>query len=128
MASVPTEPKTRPTPAALGAGSGFDSQALFAKPLAGGSDAVVTGLQNLMQAYQTMARRNGEKLTASMQALAAVKTPTEFVELQRKLMAESVAAAVSDSAAIGKLTAAAFTAAFEPMRKQIEKLQGGLKP
>lgn len=128
MTSTPAEPKTRPTPAALGAGAGFDSQALFAKPFAGGGEAVVTGLQNLMQAYQAMARRNGEKLTASMQALAAVKTPTEFVELQRKLLAESVAAAVSDSAAIGKLTATAFTAAFEPMRQQIEKLQGGLKP
>jgi hypothetical protein len=126
MTSAPAEPKTRPTPAALGAG--FDQQALFAKPFTGGGEAVVTGLQNLMQAYQAMARRNGEKLTASMQALAAVKTPTEFVELQRKLLAESVAEAVSDSATIGKLTATAFTAAFEPMRKQIEQLQGGLKP
>jgi len=133
MTGAPTEPNTPPTPAALGAGSvadgtGLDSLALFAKPaFAGDGEAVVTGLQNLMQAYQAMARRNGEKLAASMQALAAVKTPTEFIELQRKLLAESVAAAVSDSAAIGKLTATAFTVAFEPVRKQIEKLQGGLK-
>jgi hypothetical protein len=104
MTDTSVEPRTRPTPPAP------------------------AGLQDLMQAYQAMARRNGEKLTASMQALAAVKTPTEFVELRRKLLTESVTAAVSDGAAIGKLTTAAFTAAFEPLRRQLERLQGGLKP
>jgi hypothetical protein len=116
MTDAPVEPLTRPTPAA-------PTSSTFAD----GGQAAVAGLRDLMQAYQAMARRNGEKLTASIQALSAVKTPAEFIELQRKLMTESVAAAVSDSAAIGKLTTAAFTAAFEPMRKQVEMLKGGSK-
>lgn len=145
MTNAPIESTTRSTPAALGNGSpaieksvskseapaatkGFDPQAMFTNAAsANGGPAVVAGLQDLMQAYQAMARRNGEKLTASIHALATVKTPTEFMELQRKLVTESVASAVSDSATIGKLTTAAFTAAFEPMRKQVEMLQGGSK-
>ncbi len=74
-----------------------------------------------------MATRNAEKLTASIKALAAVKTPTEFIELQQKLIREGVEAAVSDSSHIAKLTAAVFTSAFEPVRQQVETLQNAVK-
>jgi hypothetical protein len=64
---------------------------------------------------------------ASMQALAAAKTPLEFVELQRKLLTDCVATAISDGTTIGKLATEAFTAAFEAVRKQIDGLQDVLK-
>jgi hypothetical protein len=88
--------------------------------LATSGHAAMTNIEELTRAYQALATRNAEMLTNSMRALAAVKTPVEFLELQRKLIAEGVEAAVSDCGRITKLTAAMFTTAFEPMRRQIE--------
>jgi len=70
-----------------------------------------------------LAAKNAKNLTAAMQSLAAVKSPTEFMELQQRLIKEGVEAAVSDSQRIAQLTTAVFTAAFEPMKKQIEAVQ-----
>ncbi len=80
-------------------------------------------VQELTKAYQELATKNAKNLTDAMQALAAVKSPTEFMELQQRLIKEGVQAAVSDSQHIAQLTTAVFTAAFEPVKKQIEALQ-----
>jgi phasin family protein len=90
-------------------------------------NAAIAGFQELAKAYQELATKNAGRLTASLQALAQVKTPTEFVELQRKLIAEGVEAAVSDGSHIAKLTAAVFAASFEPVQKQVEALQNTVK-
>ena len=52
-----------------------------------------------------------------------MKSPTQFVELQQKLIKDGVEAAVSDSRHIAQLTTSVFTAAFEPVKKQIEAAQ-----
>ena len=95
--------------------------------LASSSTAALNGLQELTKAYQALATRNAERLTASIQELAAVKTPAQFFELQRKLMTEGIEAAVNDGGHIAKLTAAVFAGAFEPVQKQFEALQSNLK-
>jgi hypothetical protein len=84
-----------------------------------GGGAANAGFQELAKAYQELAIKNANRLTTSMHALAATKSPTEFFELQRKLMTEGVEAAVADSTHIAKLTTAAFAAAFEPIQKQV---------
>ena len=86
-------------------------------------NAAIAGFQELAKAYQTLATKNAEKLTASIQALATVKSPNEFVELQQKLVKEGVEAAVADSREIADLTASVFTNAFAPVKKQVEALQ-----
>lgn len=86
-------------------------------------NAAIAGFQELAKAYQALATKNAEKLTASIQALSSVKSPAEFIELQQKLIKEGVDAAVGDSRNIAELTAAVFTAAFEPVQKQVELLQ-----
>jgi phasin family protein len=80
-------------------------------------------IQELTKAYQELASKNGKNLTAAMQALAAVKSPAEFIELQQRLIKEGVEAAVRDSQHIAQLTTAVFTAAFEPVKKRIEAVQ-----
>jgi phasin family protein len=85
-----------------------------------GSAAAV---QDLIKTYQELAARNVKNLTAAMEALSAVKSPTEFMELQQRLIKESVEAAVNDSRQIAQLTNAVFTAAFEPVKKQMEAAQ-----
>ncbi len=85
-----------------------------------GSAAAV---QKLTKAYQELATRNVRNLTAAMEALSAVKSPAEFMELQQRLVKDSVEAAVNDSRQIAELTNAVFTAAFEPVKKQFEAAQ-----
>ena len=51
-------------------------------------------VQELTRAYQELTTKNARNMTAAMQALAAVKTPTEFIELQQRLMKEGVETAV----------------------------------
>jgi phasin family protein len=80
-------------------------------------------IQELTKAYQELASKNAKNLTAAMQALAAVKSPAEFMELQQRLIKEGVAAAVRDSRHIAQMTTAVFTSAFEPVKKQIEAVQ-----
>jgi phasin family protein len=84
-------------------------------------------VQELTKAYQELASKNVHNLSAAVQALSAVKSPTEFVELQQKLIKEGVEAAVADSRRIAQLTTAVFTAAFEPVKKQIEAVQKSVK-
>ena len=85
-----------------------------------GSAAAV---QELMKAYQELAAKNVKNLTAAMEALRAVKSPAEYMELQQRLIKDSVDAAVNDSRHIAELTNAVFTAAFEPVKKQIDAAQ-----
>ena len=80
-------------------------------------------VQELTKAYQELASKNVKILTAAMEGLAAVKSPAEFIELQRRLIKEGVEAAVSDNQHIAQLTTRVFTAAFEPVKKQIEAVQ-----
>jgi phasin family protein len=99
-----------------------------AEPLKGNAEALTVNgnasraaVQELTRAYQELATKNAKNLTGAMQALAAVKSPAEFIELQQRLIKEGVEAAVTDSRHIAQLTTAVFTAAFEPVKKQLEK-------
>src|SRR5580698_7471763 len=92
-----------------------------AEALTVSGNASRAAVQELTRAYQELATKNAKNLTAAMQALAAVKSPAEFIELQQRLIKEGVEAAVSDSRHIAQLTTAVFTAAFEPVKKQLEK-------
>src|SRR5271170_263038 len=94
-----------------------------AEALADTGNASRAAVQELTKAYQDLAAKNVKNLTAAMQALAAVKSPTEFMELQQRLIKGGVEAAVSDSQHIAQLTTAVFTAAFEPVKKRIEAVQ-----
>jgi phasin family protein len=94
-----------------------------AEALADTGNASRAAVQELTKAYQDLAAKNVKNLTAAMQALAAVKSPTEFMELQQRLIKDGVEAAVRDSQHIAQLTTAVFTAAFEPVKKQIEAVQ-----
>jgi hypothetical protein len=79
----------------------------------------------LTRAYQELATKNVNKLTAAMRALAMVKSPAEFIDTQQRLIKEGVETAVSDSQRITQLTTAVFTAAFESTKKQAEGQQIG---
>ncbi|MGO8738470.1 phasin family protein [Rhodoblastus sp.] len=83
----------------------------------------VAAVQELTKTYQELAARNVKNLTAAMEALVAVKSPAEFMELQQRLIKDGVEAAANDSRRIAELTSAVFTAAFEPMKKQFEAAQ-----
>ncbi len=94
-----------------------------ADALTDSGNASGAALQELAKAYQELASKNGKNLTAAIQALAAVREPAEFIDLQQRLIKDGVEAAVLDGQNIAHLTTAVFTAAFVPMKKQIEALQ-----
>ena len=85
-------------------------------------------VQELTKAYQELTTKNARNMTAAMQALAAAKSPTEFIELQQRLIKEGVETAVGDSQRIVQLTSAMFTAPFEPVKKRIEAVQNAAHP
>jgi hypothetical protein len=87
------------------------------------STSATGAFQELAKAYQDLATKNAANLKSAIQALSAVKSPAEFIEVQQRLIKEGVQAAVADSQNIAHLTTAVFTAAFEPVRKQIEAAQ-----
>jgi hypothetical protein len=72
--------------------------------------------QELAKAYQEVAARNLKNVMSALQALAAVKSPTAFVELQQKLIKDGMEDAMKDGQHIAKLTTAVFAAALEPMK------------
>jgi hypothetical protein len=43
-------------------------------------------IQELTRAYQELATKNVNKLTAAMRALATVKSPAEFIDTQQRLI------------------------------------------
>ena len=86
-------------------------------------NASTAAVQELTKAYQELTTKNARNLTAAMQALAAVKSPTDFIELQQRLIKEGVETAASDSQRIARLTTAVFTAAFEPVKNRVEAVQ-----
>jgi len=143
MTDASSDTFTKPTPALFGTGMSavrqsisIDQEAqpavtetapLDAYNLSNSEDPAGTGFLDLIRAHHAIGRRNAEKLAVSMQALAAVKSPTEFVELQHKLLAETMATAVSDGKTIAKLTTDAFSAVFNPLRQKIGDLRSGAK-
>jgi hypothetical protein len=88
-----------------------------------GGKAATVAFQDLAKAYQDLATKNAANLKSAIQALTAVKSPAEFIEVEQRLIKEGVQAAVNDSQNIAKLTAAVFTAAFEPVKQRIQSLQ-----
>jgi phasin family protein len=91
--------------------------------LAESSKSSAAAVQELAKAYQELAARNVKNLTAAMEALVAVKSPTDYLALQQKLIKDGVEQAVSDGRHIAELTTALFSAAFEPVKRQIESAQ-----
>jgi phasin family protein len=96
--------------------------------LAESGNASRAAVQELTKAYQELTTKNVRNLTAAMQAVAGVKSPAEFIELQQRLIKEGVETAVGESQRIAQLTTAVFTAAFEPVKKRIEAVQNAAHP
>jgi hypothetical protein len=86
-------------------------------------NAVGDAFQELAKAYRELASKNAQNLTAAIQAISAVKNLSEFIELEQRLIKDGVQEAVSDSENIVRLTAAVFSAAFDPVKKRIEAIQ-----
>ncbi len=125
MANPIVENIAKPNADALGK-SGRSAETLMkggAEALTESGNASRAAVQELTKAYQELATKNAKNLTAAVQALSAVKSPTEFFELQQKLIKDGVEAAVAATRHTADLTPAVFTAAIEPVKKQIEAVQ-----
>jgi hypothetical protein len=102
----------------------FDAAERFMKgnteALSKSGNASTAAFEKLTSAYQELAANNAKTLTTGMLALATVKSPIEFIELQQKLIHDAMHDVVRDSQNIAALTAAVFNSAFEPMMHRAE--------
>ena len=55
---------------------------------AGHPASATAAFQELTKAYQDLAGKNAANLKSAIQALSAVKTPSEFIEVQQRLIKE----------------------------------------
>lgn len=94
-----------------------------AAALSGNGRSMFAGFQELTEAYQQIAQKNSTRLTESIRDLGTVKSPTDFVELQQKLLKETFENAFADSKQIAAITLSAFNKAFDPMKKNIAAAQ-----
>ena len=86
-------------------------------------NTVGDAFHELAKAYRELAIKNAQNLTAAIGAISAVKNPSEFIELEQRLIKDGVQEAVNDSENIVRLTADVFNAAFDPVKKRIEAMQ-----
>ena len=84
-------------------------------------------LQELTKAYLEVAVKNAASVMVAVQTLSRVRTPLQLIELQQRLIRESVGAAIRDSQRIAQLTTAVFIAASRPAQKQHEAVHKGAR-
>ncbi len=81
------------------------------------------GLQDIASAYKAIALETMEKMAGSVQAFAAVRSPTDFFQLQQTMMQDNIAAAMSNGSQIATLTSAFFMASVAPLQAQMHAMQ-----
>jgi len=126
MTSHPAEPTTKANPENTMKANIHTAEKLTkgnADAMSESVKAANPAYMELAKAYQELASRNAQQLTAAISSMSAIKQPGEFMALQQRLIKEGVESAVKDAQHIAELTAAVFTAAFAPVRKQIETAQ-----
>lgn len=94
-----------------------------AEALVKSSTIAVKGFEEIAKASQALATKSAEKADAAVKAFLAVKSPTEFADLQTKLARESIETAISESRKFAELAQNAFTAALEPLNARIAAFQ-----
>jgi phasin family protein len=110
---------------------GFEKLVSFGKDnaeaIAKSGAATVKAFEEIAKAQQAVVAKNVEKADAAVKALISVKSPTELVDLQGKLVRESLETAVSDSKKLAELATSALTAAFEPINARVAAFQSLVK-
>jgi hypothetical protein len=89
------------------------SQAGAYAPAKIGGYASSNALQELNKAYQELALKNAFNMFKVVHALSRVTTPLQLIDLQQRLIRESISAAIRDSQRITQLTIAVFIAGVE---------------
>ncbi|EPY02549.1 phasin family protein [Magnetospirillum fulvum] len=98
---------------------GFETFVSFGKDnadaLSKSSAASVKAIEEIAKAQQAVLARSIEKTDAAVKALFAIKSPTEFAELQTRLARQSFEDAVLETRKLAEVTTAAVTAVLEPL-------------
>ena len=87
------------------------------------STAAYKAFEELTVAAKDVASKSAAQNDAAIKALLAVKSPTEFADLQGRLTRETVEAAIADSRKLVELASAAYSAAVEPLNSRVEALK-----
>ena len=88
-------------------------------PAESGGDASSNALRELNKAYLALAIKNAFNVFNVVHALSRVRTPLQLIELQQRLIRESIGAAIRDSQRITQLTTAVLIATSRPAEEQV---------
>lgn len=85
--------------------------------------AASKGLEEVIKASQGIVTTSAEKVDSAFKSLTACKSPAEFLDLQGKLVRESVEGAIADSRKFAELTQSVVSATLEPINARVSALQ-----
>lgn len=88
----------------------------------------VKGLEDVAKVSHDYFAAARDKADAALKALLACKTPVEALELQGKLVRESVEGAIAEGRKIVELTQSNLTASLEPIGARVAAFQSLIKP
>ena len=80
---------------------------------------LANGMKSMSEAYVAETRSAYETMTADFKELAAVKSPTEFLELQSKLMRKNFDAAVATGSKKSEAMLKLASEAFQPLSTRL---------
>lgn len=83
------------------------------------SKILATGLQDMTKSYVAETKTSFETMTADVKGFAAIKSPTEFFEMQSAMMRKNFDAAVAASSKNSEAMLKLMTEAFQPISTRV---------
>ena len=112
--------------------NGFDSLVALSKDnveaVVKSSTATVKGFEDLAKAYAGFAGASIEKANAGLRALAAVKSPQEFAQVQSQLSREAIESAIIETRKFAEAATAVVNSAVEPLTARFNVVASTFKP
>jgi phasin family protein len=88
----------------------------------------VKGIEELAKVYADYTGQSIEKANEAVKALAACKSPVEFVQLQSDLARKSFETFVSESRKVAELTSKVINISLQPLNERFNSFSEIVKP
>ncbi len=84
------------------------------------STLAAKGFEELVKAYAAYTGQTIDKANATAKALAAAKTPTEFVQLQAQLTKENAESLMAETKKLAEIVNTIVTSSMEPLQARVK--------
>lgn len=84
------------------------------------STLAAKGFEELVKAYAAYTGQTIDKANATVKALAAAKSPTEFVQLQAQLAKENTESLLAETKKLAEIVNTIVTSSLEPIQARVK--------